>query len=184
MCNLYEQEKAWLAYCEFMQAEALPAPLQADAPDLPIGSKRPSDPAAVILSAGGKPRLELLPWSWKRADGRPLLNVTAERWKGPPAARGIVPIDAFYEYRGEKAPKQQWRFTPTANEPQGFAVAVQDGRYVLITTEPGPDVEPVHDRQPAILGLRDWHAWLSEPDWPRQLLKPSPAGALQAMQTR
>lgn len=182
MCNLYEQEQAWQAYCELMQRESWGDP--GAAPDLAGGQQRPNDPAGIITVSGGAPRLEVMPWTWPGFNGRPVLNVTSERWKGGVAARGIAPIDAFYEYRGTKAPKEQWRFTPTSNEPQGFAVAIKDGRYVLISTAPGPDVAPIHDRQPAILGLGSWREWLTASEWPGELLKPSPAGALAALQTR
>jgi putative SOS response-associated peptidase YedK len=32
--------------------------------------------------------------------------------------------------------------------------------FTLLTTEPGPDVAPIHDRQMVILRCGDWPAWL------------------------
>ena len=32
--------------------------------------------------------------------------------------------------------------------------------FTLLTTEPGPDVAPIHDRQMVVLERRDWLAWL------------------------
>jgi putative SOS response-associated peptidase YedK len=50
--------------------------------------------------------------------------------------------------------------------------------FTMLTTAPGPDVAPYHDRQVAVLQPKHWRAWidltLSEPE----LLKPLPEGAL------
>ena len=48
----------------------------------------------------------------------------------------------------------------------------------MLTTEPGPDVAPIHPRQVVVLGPGDWAQWLDGPD-PEALLRPAPAGALQ-----
>lgn len=49
----------------------------------------------------------------------------------------------------------------------------------MLTTEPGPDIAPYHDRQIVILHLRDWAAWiyLTKPE--AELLQPLPAGSLK-----
>ena len=51
-------------------------------------------------------------------------------------------------------------------------------RFALLTTAPGPDVEPYHDRQPAILDRRDWARWLDGEPVPVGWLQPSPPGTL------
>jgi putative SOS response-associated peptidase YedK len=35
--------------------------------------------------------------------------------------------------------------------------------FTLLTTEPGPDVAPIHDRQMVVLDRSDWLAWLISP---------------------
>lgn len=60
------------------------------------------------------------------------------------------------------------------NEPIGMAVTLRDGRWAHLTTEPGPDVVPIHKRQPAILRLSDWRRFLTDPARPADLMAPTP----------
>jgi putative SOS response-associated peptidase YedK len=48
----------------------------------------------------------------------------------------------------------------------------------MLTTEPGPDVAPYHNRQVAVLAPADWKAWLDHQIPEQDLLKPLPAGTL------
>jgi putative SOS response-associated peptidase YedK len=48
----------------------------------------------------------------------------------------------------------------------------------MLTTEPGPDVAPFHNRQVAVLPPAAWRAWLDYSAPARDLLKPLPAGTL------
>ena len=50
--------------------------------------------------------------------------------------------------------------------------------FTLLTTAPGPDVAPYHNRQPVILERQDWAAWLDASRPALDLLRPSPAGSL------
>jgi putative SOS response-associated peptidase YedK len=56
--------------------------------------------------------------------------------------------------------------------------------FTLLTTEPGPDVAPIHDRQMVILERVDWPAWLDLTRPKSQLLRPLPAGSLTVEQIR
>jgi len=56
--------------------------------------------------------------------------------------------------------------------------------FTLLTTAPGPDVAPVHDRQMVILERDDWSAWLDLTRPEAELLRPLPAGSLQVEQVR
>ena len=49
--------------------------------------------------------------------------------------------------------------------------------FAMLTTEPGPDVAPIHPRQVVVLGPGEWARWLDGPE-PEALLRPSPAEAL------
>src|SRR5271154_4195712 len=114
MCNEFAQEKTWDQYCELMAGEAAGI-FSEPPPDLPFGSIRPSESAA-ILSAGreeGGTRLDILPWGWTPgAAGRGLvINIRSETRRDAPAQRGIVPIDRFYEFKGERPPKAKFAFT-------------------------------------------------------------------------
>jgi putative SOS response-associated peptidase YedK len=64
--------------------------------------------------------------------------------------RGLVPANWFYEFTGKKSPKSKWRFTRADGEWLCFAGLwrpTDDGdRFTMLTTVPGPDIEPIHDR--------------------------------------
>jgi putative SOS response-associated peptidase YedK len=93
-------------------------------------------------------------------------------------------MDRFYEFRGAKAPKSKFAFTPAVNEPLGFAVVVKSGRFALLTTAPNVDVAPFHSRMPVTLRLQDWRRFLTAGAWPADLTTPAPEGTLQATQIR
>jgi putative SOS response-associated peptidase YedK len=48
----------------------------------------------------------------------------------------------------------------------------------MLTTEPGPDVAPYHNRQIAVLPGEQWKAWLDYSEPSAELLKPLPNGSL------
>jgi putative SOS response-associated peptidase YedK len=56
--------------------------------------------------------------------------------------------------------------------------------FTLLTTAPGPDVVPIHDRQMVILEHEDWQAWLDLSKPEMELLQPLRAGALRVEQVR
>jgi putative SOS response-associated peptidase YedK len=49
----------------------------------------------------------------------------------------------------------------------------------MLTTEPGPDVAPNHNRQVALLPHESWRAWLDGSGSARNLLGPCKAGTLK-----
>jgi putative SOS response-associated peptidase YedK len=159
-----------------------------DQPELPIpfGSVHPSESAVIIqAAAGGGARLELIAWGWTPYSGKGLvINVQSEKRNDPPRARGIAPISRFYEFLGAKAPKEKFEFSPAVNDALGFAVAIKDGRFALMTTEPGPDVHGIHSRMPVTLRSKDWRRFLTDPTFPRDLTTPAIAGTLKNLQIR
>jgi putative SOS response-associated peptidase YedK len=56
--------------------------------------------------------------------------------------------------------------------------------FTLLTTAPGPDVAPIHDRQMVVLGRADWAHWLDGTRPEPKLLRPLPAGSLIVEQAR
>jgi putative SOS response-associated peptidase YedK len=56
--------------------------------------------------------------------------------------------------------------------------------FTLLTTDPSPDVAPIHDRQMVILGRSNWSAWLQETGNEKELLRALPAGSLKVEQIR
>src|SRR5216110_2004990 len=56
--------------------------------------------------------------------------------------------------------------------------------FTLLTTEPGPDVAPIHDRQMVVLERSDWSAWLELTGNEAELLRALSAGSLNIEQVR
>ena len=56
--------------------------------------------------------------------------------------------------------------------------------FTLLTTAPGPDVAPIHDRQMVVLERSDWQNWLELTGNEADLLRPLPAGRLLVEQVR
>ena len=56
--------------------------------------------------------------------------------------------------------------------------------FTILTTEPGPDVAPIHNRQVVVLNRSDWLAWLDLIRPEQELLRPLPAGALSIEHVR
>jgi putative SOS response-associated peptidase YedK len=55
-------------------------------------------------------------------------------------------------------------------------------RVTLLTTDPSPDVAPIHDRQMVLVSRSDWSAWFQEIGNEEELLRPLPAGSLEVEQ--
>jgi len=56
--------------------------------------------------------------------------------------------------------------------------------FTLLTTEPGPDVAPIHDRQMVVIDRADWLAWLDPTRQEAELLRPLPVGSRAVEQVR
>jgi putative SOS response-associated peptidase YedK len=97
---------------------------------------------------------------------------------------------ALFEFTGTKSPKSKWKFTKPGEDWFCFAGLwrpMPDGggeAFTLLTTEPGPDVAPIHDRQMVVLDRPDWLAWLDLTRPESELLRPLPPGRLTVEQVR
>jgi putative SOS response-associated peptidase YedK len=92
--------------------------------------------------------------------------------------RCLIPADGFYEWTGEKGAKTRWLFTRPADEIWCFA-GLWDrwtgpegslDSFTLVTTAAGPDVAPIHHRQPVLLEPAQWSRWLDLSADPAPLL--------------
>jgi putative SOS response-associated peptidase YedK len=52
--------------------------------------------------------------------------------------------------------------------------------YTMLTTSPGPDVAPYHNRQLAVLHRNEWATWLDQEQSVKGLIGPLPEGTLTA----
>jgi putative SOS response-associated peptidase YedK len=196
MCNDYANRVALSAYREAFAELRIPLRFPDALPNLePRDDIRPTDPAPIIRAAEGELGAELVVLRWgftpPRPKAPPVINMRSENRKFD-RGRCLVPVSWFYEFTGAKYPKTKHRFdklgpdgapedwfcfagvwTPNAPSPE------EPGRFSLLTTAPGPDVEPIHDRQPVVLNRADWGRWLDPAEPPEPLLRPSPAGSLR-----
>ena len=191
MCNDYGNHIPYSRYVEAFSQIRLPVFVDGNGPDLtPREDIRIRDTAPVILPADAGVKLTELTWAPRARNKKPVFNFRSEGRSFARSARCLIPASSFVEFTAPKDPKQKrkdkWRFT--LNGSDWFCVAgvvrpdAIDGTpcFTMLTTEPGPDVAPYHDRQVAVLRPDHWGAWLDLAQPEDQLLQPLPAGSLTA----
>ena len=144
------------------------------------------------------------PWATDPAIANQTINARQETVMEKPSFRAaymsrpcIIPVDGFYEWGSEgHRPKQPHYFTRRDSEPLLFAGLYEYWRdprlpsdtapiatCTVITTEPGADIDGIHDRQPVVLEKDIANEWLNihrySPDERHKLLAPSRPGILQ-----
>jgi putative SOS response-associated peptidase YedK len=191
MCNEFSQTKitdviAALGagpFPEFGWRDGMIPNLPEDAPPIRIRDK-----AVVVRLQDGVLEGAMTPWAWPSPKGAPVFNFRSEGRDFSHNDRVLIPADAFYEYTAPQAKgvklKDRHRFTMAGEPWFWIAGLVKEGCFTLLTTEPGPDVAPYHDRQivtfaPAV-GL-DWLT-LSRPM--ADMLRPPPGGTFTAQTVR
>jgi putative SOS response-associated peptidase YedK len=144
-----------------------------------------TDRAPVVRWNADHAELVVRRWSWPSPNGKPVFNMRSDGREFP-KDRCLVPLDGFYEYTKPDDPAQKrktcWLFRPTGQE---FAIAgllrsnPEVGEaFTLLTTTPGPDVAPYHNRQIALLRPGEWRAWLDGSARSLDMLHPTAAGEL------
>lgn len=168
----------------------------------PLDSIRITDPSVIIRAAGdapGEAELVTRRWSWPAPNGKPVYNYRSDGREFR-SGRCLIPIDGFYEFTDpdplpdgspppKRAPKAKWEFK--VDGLNWFCVAGiwrNDPKvgeaWTMLTTEPGPDIAPYHDRQIVILGPNDYGRWLDAAVPAGELCRPLPAGTLSVSRVR
>jgi putative SOS response-associated peptidase YedK len=193
MCNLFENTVSFADLVRAFGQVGRPVlkPEPQAAPNLPLFEAiRPTDIAPVMRPLGDGCELTQLRWGLidDRPKAGPITNFRSEGRRfanGEDRGRCLTPATAFYEFTGNTSPKIRWRFTE-AGQPwfclAGLWRRYPDGseRFTLLTTEPGPDMAPYHNRQVVLLPREAWADWLAgAPE--AELLKPTPAGGLKVV---
>jgi putative SOS response-associated peptidase YedK len=193
MCNDYELHVGWAAYCRTMQALELGMPTQQGERDLPqVDDIKINDMGPVMRVAGNTIELVPMNFSFPPASprGGPVFNFKSEGRRFDKSNRCLIPASAFFEFTGKKYPKAKHRFTLNGAAFMAIAGLWRDGQagkppaFTMLTTEPGPDVRPYHNRQVVVLRPTDWAAWLHLTKPEAELLQPLPAGSLNAETVR
>jgi putative SOS response-associated peptidase YedK len=152
-------------------------------------------------------------WSWPGPSGKPVYNFRSdgrEFANKPGSGRCLIPADAFYEYKdapadpdgsdlfgasapappkGKKPAKAKWQFWIPGLDWFGIAGLWRSDAgvgeaWTMLTTEPGPDIAPYHDRQIVLLTPPDYARWLSGEATAAELCRPLPPGALTVKRIR
>ena len=144
--------------------------------DIKIG-----DAAPIVTRADGGPLLRQMKWAWKSLHGRPVFNFRSDGRSFAGSDRCLISADAFYEFTdtepGQKR-KTKWRFTMQGEPWFWIAGLVKNDAWAMLTTEPGPDIAPYHDRQIVLLRREQAMGWLDLTRPESELLIPAPAGTL------
>jgi putative SOS response-associated peptidase YedK len=183
MCNDYEQHVTEAQYRQALAALDLAAGddtalLQAE--DVRIGDMGP-----VLRAAGNGVELVSMRFGFPppRPKAGPIFNFKSDGRDFSNSRRCVVVLSGFFEFTGTQYPKTKHRFSFKDSHIMGIAALwseAADGAlsFTMLTTEPGPDIEPVHDRQVCVLKPEDWGAWLFLSRPQAELLRPLPAGTL------
>jgi putative SOS response-associated peptidase YedK len=133
-------------------------------------------------------------WSWPGRHGKPVYNFVSEgREFGD--NRCLIVADGFYEFTDpvpvDGAPKRRRKdkWLATLRDHPWFCIAgiwrtvPEIGEaFTMLTTAPGPDIAPYHDRQVVVLPRNQWARWLDLSVPAAAVLGPLPAGSLDIVQ--
>jgi putative SOS response-associated peptidase YedK len=192
MCNLYSEKVSYRQLVDEFSQLKLPVviPGPEAAPNLePLEQVRPTDVAPIIRAAAGGVELARLKWGFApfKPKAAPIINFRSEgRRFGK--GRCLIPASCFFEFTGTSYPKARWRFTEAGHDWLCMAGLWRPAEgdwpasFTLLTTEPGPDVRPYHDRQVVVLPRERWAAWLDPGIDAGPLLVSGPANALEVEQ--
>jgi putative SOS response-associated peptidase YedK len=192
VCNDFGNRIPYSAYIEAFSQTRLPLKVPDAAPNLePRDDIWPTETAPVLRRAGNSVELAQLRWGLGpgRPKAGPVINFRSEGRRFP-SGRCLVPASHFYEFTGTKPPKSKWRFTQAGEDWFCFAglwrpaTSETPEAFTLLTTAPGPDVAPIHERQMVVLERADWLAWLDLSRPEAELLRALPTGSLHAEQVR
>jgi putative SOS response-associated peptidase YedK len=175
------------------------ASLANDLPDSPRFNICPTQAVPVVTASSGLRLLAPMRWglvpSWYKTptDGPLILNARSDTVAKKPAFREairqrrcLVLASGFYEWSaGPDGARLPWYITRSDGAPMALGGLWQAwGDLVtcaVVTLNAGPNLEPIHDREPLILNPDQWPLWLGEAGHgAARLMQPTPAGSLVA----
>lgn len=187
MCNDYEQHIEWAEYRKALAQLSIGVPERQSADDLPQADDIKINDIGPVMRASAPAEIELVPMRFgfpPTGRGGPVFNFRSEGRRFDKSRRCLVPASAFFEFTGKKYPKAKHRFSLAGGPFLAIAGLWRETEgkntpaFTMLTTEPGDDVRPYHDRQVAVLHPQDWMAWLDLSRPEAELLRPLPAGSL------
>jgi putative SOS response-associated peptidase YedK len=153
---------------------------------------RITDTAPIIRATEEPGTVELVQrrWSWPGPGKKPVYNFRSEGREFS-SGRCLIVADGFYEFTPHTDPKSKrkhkWLFTMKDHD--WFCIAgiwlstLDSGEaFTMLTTDPGPDVSPYHNRQVVVLGRNNWLQWLDSAIPSKNVLEPAPSESLRVSQ--
>ncbi|WP_439477390.1 SOS response-associated peptidase family protein [Brevundimonas sp.] len=148
--------------------------------DIRIGNTAP-----VATRTADGVAVRMTKWAWTSPQGRPVFNYRSDDRSFANSLRCAIPADGFYEFTdplpGQKR-KTKWLFTMVDAPAFWVAGVIRNGAFAMLTTTPGPDIAPYHDRQIVLLEPGRAMEWLDLTTPETDLLQPLPAGRLAVEQ--
>jgi putative SOS response-associated peptidase YedK len=190
MCNEYQRLNELTALTDEEWSRLVPVQWAGGRiPNIgPQPNIRITERAAIARRTADGVELSMTPWAWKGPRGAPVFNFKSEGRSFANSDRCLIPADGFFEYTAPANPKQKLKdkhlFT-LAGEPWFWiAGLVKDGAFTMLTTEPGPDIVPYHNRQIVVLPRAAGMDWLDLTKPEAEILRALPAGSLAHEQVR
>ena len=188
MCNLYRLEKAADAIIKLAREFGHQLSFPESVPNIEPRDVRITERAPILRAGAGGFELVERRWSWPGPTGKPVFNFRADGRRFAPEERCVALADAFYEYTAPADPavkkKDRWRFSWPGHDWFGIAgLARADAQvgeaFTLLTSPPGPDIAPYHNRQVVLLSPADCFAWLDPASDARDFTMPLAEGSLR-----
>ncbi|MNI34855.1 hypothetical protein D3C73_888570 [compost metagenome] len=154
MCNNYRLHVPANQLAAPFRDACRPLTFPGGLPNLEATDYRIGDRAPIVTLGADGPQLTMTPWAWKGPTGKPVFNFRSEGRSFAQSTRCLIPADGFYEFTEPKVAgkKTKWLFTMADQPWFWIAGIVKDGAFTMLTTAPGPDVAPHHDRQIVCIG--------------------------------
>lgn len=191
MCNLYTQSKSVDEVARLFRELQIPLSFPDGIPNLQPREIAITDPAPIVRESDARQfELVVRRWSWPGPGGKPVFNFRSDgRELG--SGRCLIVAEGFFEFTKPEDPKakrkHKWLFT-LRDQPM-FALAglwrtdpAVGEAFTMLTTEPGEDMRPYHNRQVVVLPPTDFGRWLDPQIPSAELCKPLPAGSLDVEQ--
>lgn len=190
MCNLYTQTRSVDEVAQLFRDMQMPLHFPEGVPNLQPREIAITDPGPIVRAGADGLDLVVRRWSWPGPMGKPVYNFRSEgREFG--SGRCLILADGFFEFTAQADPKakrkHKWLFT-LSGQPF-FAIAglwrtdpAVGEAFTMLTTEPGEDVRPYHNRQVVVLPPTDFARWLDPAVPGREVLRPLPPGSLSVEQ--
>jgi putative SOS response-associated peptidase YedK len=189
MCNNYRSRVDLGTIGQEFNQLRIPLRFPEGLPNLePSEDIRITDRAPILRWSGEAAELVQRRWSWPGRGGKPVYNFRSDGREFS-SGRCLIVADGFYEFTVPTEPrpdkrKDKWLFTLRGES--WFCIAGLWRRdesvgeaFTMLTTPPGPDVAPYHNRQVAVLARPAWRPWLDGSGSARDLLGPCRAGMLE-----